>query len=1023
MNRKQLKSVLALGLFLVMVLFSRSIPVDKVDEKIMHLTDKRVDPSFLQSPASWIDSIMDTLSLEERIGQIIMVSAYSNRANRNEKEIAKLIRDYKIGGLVFFQGNPFDQALLTNYYQSLSRIPLFIAMDAEAGIGMRLDSAIRYPNQMMLGAIQNDRLIFEMGGQIARQMKRLGVHINFAPVVDINNNPQNPVINSRSFGENLSSVSRKSLFYMIGLENGGIISVAKHFPGHGDTDVDSHVELPWIHHSRQRLDSLELFPFRELIYNGLSGVMTAHLYVPSLDSRNLMPSSLSERIVDSLLRKDMGFKGLIFTDALGMKGISSHYKPVDAARLALLAGNDVLLMPEDIPGVIRELSNLIRQGILPSELVDIKCRKVLAAKYWAGLNDYKPIDMRHITADLNKPEYILLQRKLIESSLTVIDNSNHILPVRRLDTLRIASVTLSSKTDSTFQQTLQMYMPVACFQLRGDGLDNIDSIFRQLSNYNLIIASVHASTQNPASQFGINDCTLEILDSLTSRFNVVLDVFASPYLLSRIGKSDHLKALMVSYENSALVQHLSAQAICGALGVHGTLPVTPLKWADGTMGLQTEDLGRLKFTIPFEVNMNEDTLRKIDKIIEKAIQYQAFPGCQVLVARKGRIIFNKSYGNPTYDSRIPVSSENLYDLASVTKVAATTQAVMYLVDEGCVGISQKLSAYLPYLLNTNKKNILISDVLMHQSGLQSSMQFYFTTQEPVFRNQTLISSSISDDNPLKISHGKYMNRFTHYKSDIISSMPSDGFPYKMADGLYINRNWPDTMYKGIARTPVSEKKSYVYSDLGFILLKQMVDSITGMNFDRLMDSLFYSRMGANHLCFNPLNHFERSMIIPTEDDLLFRKQLIQGYVHDERAAMFGGIAGHAGLFGNAVDLAKLFQMLMNKGTYGGERYLSRETVELFTTGGKGIAGNRRGFGFDKPEPDRSKPSPACPEASSRSFGHSGFTGTMVWADPAYDLIFIFLSNRVYPDAANNKLVEMNVRTNVQQVVYHSIMDR
>lgn len=1023
MNRKLLKSVLVLGTLFVLILFNRSIPVNKMDEKIMHLTDKRVEPAFLQSPASWIDSIMDTLSLEEKIGQLIMVSAYSNRANRNEKEILKLIRDYKIGGLVFFQGNPFDQALLTNYYQSVSRIPLFIAMDAEAGLGMRLDSTIRYPNQMMLGAIQNDRLIFEMGGQIARQLKRLGVHINFAPVVDINNNPQNPVINSRSFGENLSSVSRKSLFYMIGMENAGIISVAKHFPGHGDTDADSHVELPAIKHNRQRLDSLELFPFRELIYNGLSGIMTAHLFVPSLDSRAYMPSSLSERVVDSLLRKDMGFKGLVFTDALGMKGITSHYKPVEAARLALLAGNDVLLMPEDIPGVVREIALLIRQGNLPEQLVDMKCRKVLAAKYWAGLHHYKPIELAHLTSDLNKPEYVLLQRRLIESSLTVLNNSDHILPVKRLDTLRIASVTLSSKSDSVFQKTLQLYMPVTCFQIRGDGFDNTDSIFRELAKYNLVIASIHASTQNPATQFGITDCSLEILDTLASSREIILDVFASPYLLKRLDHVKHLKALMVSYENTPLVQDISAQAICGAIGVNGTLPVTPSDMHTANSGLSTDQLGRLKFTIPFEANMNEDTLKKIDQIIQKAIQYQAFPGCQILVARKGKIVFNKSYGNPTYNSSMPVNSGNLYDLASITKVAATTPAIMYLVDEGCVGLSQKLSAYLPYLLNTNKKNILISDILLHQSGLQSSMQFYFNTQEAVFKNQTLVSSSLSDDNPLKVSTGQYMNRYTHYRNDIISDEYSAGFPYKMADNLYISRSWPDTMYKGIARTSLNAKKSYVYSDLGFILLKQMVDSITGMPFDRLMDSLFYKRLGADHLCFNPLNHYDRMTIVPTEDDQLFRKQLIRGYVHDQRAAMFGGIAGHAGLFSNAVDLAKLFQMYLNNGVYGGERYLSHETVDLFISGGNGIPGNRRGYGFDKPESDRSKPSPACREASSRSFGHSGFTGTMVWADPAYDLVFVFLSNRVYPDASNNKLVEMNVRTNVQQVVYHSMMDR
>jgi CubicO group peptidase (beta-lactamase class C family) len=431
----------------------------------------------------------------------------------------------------------------------------------------------------------------------------------------------------------------------------------------------------------------------------------------------------------------------------------------------------------------------------------------------------------------------------------------------------------------------------------------------------------------------------------------------------------------------------------------------------------------LKFSIPVEVNMSEDTLARIDEIILKAIENEAFPGCQVLVARKGSIILNRTYGTQVYKGTRGVSSDDLYDLASVTKVAATTQAIMRLVDEGCIDINQKISAYLPYLEKTDKKDLLIRDMLLHQSGLLPFIQFFFETEEPVFRRQALFASAISDANPIRVGPGQYLNRYTHYKENIISNTFSDGFPYKVADNLYICRSWPDTMYHGIAASKLNSRKEYAYSDLGFILLKQMVDSITRVPFDHYLDSVFYRKLGAGNLCFNPLDRFTKASIPPTEDDQLFRKQLVQGYVHDQRAAMFGGIAGHAGLFGNAVDLAKLLQMLLNDGEYAGDRYISSKTLELFTKDPLGINGNRRGLGFDKPEMDILKPGPTCPGASPVSFGHTGFTGTMIWVDPAYDLIYIFLSNRIYPDTNNSKLMDMNIRTNVQQVVYNAILDK
>jgi beta-N-acetylhexosaminidase len=1023
MDRYFLKSVLVVGLLIIMILFTRFSSSGDLDKKELRLTDSKADPEFLQSSSHWIDSILNILTVEERIAQLIMVAAYSNENAGNEKEVSDLIKEHKIGGLVFFQGTPFKQALLTNFYQSITSTPLLISMDAENGLAMRLDSTIRYPSQMMLGAVEDDRLIFDMGGQIARQLKRLGVHINFAPVVDVNNNQFNPVINRRSFGEDLIAVSRKSLFYMIGLENGGIISVAKHFPGHGDTESDSHKELPVLNHTLNRLDSLELFPFRELIYNGLSGIMTAHLSIPSIDPRLEIPSSLSELVIDTLLRKKMGFKGLIFTDALNMKAITNHYKPSEAAELALLAGNDILLMPEDIAEVIKDLSRKVKNGRIPAEIIDEKCRRVLAAKYWAGLNNYRPVALEGLTGDLNKPEYILLQHKLTELAFTLLQNQKDLLPLKRLDTLKVASVVFSDLPDSAFQQSLNQYMPVKCFYIKGNGQDSINEIFTELKKYNLIIASIHANSISHEYQYGINDALIQLTDSLSADKMVILDVFANPYILSRFKKLNRVQALIISYENSDIVQNLSAQAIFGAIGINGTLPVSSLNFKARKSGRKVDSAGRLKFSIPLDAGLNADTLKKIDEIVRRAIEYQAMPGCQILVARNGKVVLHNAYGHQDYTKSRNVKLSDLYDLASVTKVAATTQAIMHLVDDECVGVNQKLSAYLPYLEKTNKKDIYVADILLHQSGLQPFLQFYFATLEPVFKNNLLITSSISDANPIRIGPGQYLNRYTQFKTSLLSNSLSEPFPHKVADNMYILKSWPDSMYMGIALSTLRESKEYIYSDLGFILFRQMIDSVAMIPFEQLVDSVFYKRLGANSLCFNPLNRFDKLDIVPTEDDQLFRHQQLRGYVHDQRAAMFGGISGHAGLFGNAVDLAKLFQMNLNKGEYAGERYIKEETIDLFTRDRHGIDGSRRGMGFDKPEPDITKPGPSCLEASSESFGHTGFTGTMVWVDPKYNLVYIFLSNRVCPDATNNKLIEMNVRTEIQQVIYNAIMDK
>ncbi len=1015
------KWVLIIGMMLYSGSLLSFIPDDhKTEKNDFILKDTKTDPVFLLSPAQWVDSVLNSLTPEQRIAQMIMVAAYSNNNPGNEQEVEKLIRDYGIGGLVFFQGSPARQAWLTNYYQSIAKTRLLIAMDAEWGLGMRLDSTISYPRQMMLGAIQDDRLIFDMGGQIAEQLMRIGVHVNFAPVIDINNNPDNPVINSRSFGEDRNNVTRKALFYMIGMENKGILAVAKHFPGHGDTNMDSHEELPVIGYPRQRLDSVELFPFRELIYHGVSGIMTAHLQIPSLDDRKKAPASLSEIITDSLLRHELGFGGLIFTDAMNMKGITNDYRPVEAAERALQAGNDVLVMPGDVSGVIEHLARLVKRGKIAQEVIDTHCRRILAAKYYAGLGQYQPVDLQNLQHDLCKPEYRLLQRQLIGSAITILRNRNGLLPLQHLDTLKTASVVFSADRDTLFQKALGLYMPVENYYMTGNGQDNLDSLYRALKRYNLVIASIHSNDIRTTRQYGINDCLVEFVDSLAASQDVVLNLFANPYSLNRFRNLDKFRAVVVSYENSPLVQELTTQVDLGASDAGGILPVSAGPWKSGISGMPISGIGRLKFSFPWAAGMSEDTLRQIDEIVSKAIENQAIPGCQVLVARNGMIILNKAYGTHNYNGDRRVAVTDLYDLASLTKVAATTLGLMRLTDEDCVDINQKLSVYLPYLEITNKKDLVIKDILLHQSGLVPFIPFYFSMMEPVFKDQVLLSPNITDSNPIRVGPGQYLNRYTQYKRSIVSGSPSEKYPLKAADNMYILRSWQDTVYLGIAGSPLLEKREYVYSDLGFILFKQLIDSVAGVPYDHFLDSIFYRKLGAGRLCFNPLTHFKREQIAPTEFDQVFRKQQIQGYVHDQRAAMMGGISGHAGLFGNAVDLAKVLQMMLNQGNYAGEQFIKPGTIELFTRRPLGYPGNRRGLGFDKPEPDKTKIQPTAAGASEESYGHTGFTGNMIWVDPAYNLIYVFLSNRVYPDAENTRLAAMDIRTRIQEVLYNAI---
>jgi beta-glucosidase-like glycosyl hydrolase/CubicO group peptidase (beta-lactamase class C family) len=958
---------------------------------VLHAQNKAV---FLSDSTQWADSVIATLSEQERIAQLFMVVAYSNKDELHKQEITDLVKDYKVGGVMFLQGGPVRQANFTNHLQQHAEVPLMISIDAEWGVAMRLDSALRFPWQMTLGAIEDTTLIYDMGVEVARQCKLLGIHINFAPVVDVNSNPKNPIINNRSFGENPNKVARMGIAYMKGMQDNHVLACAKHFPGHGDTDTDSHKTLPVVNHLKYRLDEVELVPFKKLINNGLGSVMVAHLNIPALDDTKDLPSSLSPKVVDGLLKEELGFTGLTITDGLNMQGVTKFYEPGLLDVKALLAGNDVLLFSADVPKAIEEIKKAITENKISQAEIDSRCHKILMAKKWMGLDNYKALDVSKIADEIITIETKLLDKKLVKSSITLLQNYDDLLPLKRLDTLRIASVSIGEQAND-FQAMLSNYASITHFTIAEKATISQQAVLlNKLSKYNLVIVSVHKSNANAWKSYEIDRKADILMQSIAMQSKVVVPIFANPYSLNSFLFTNNFDALLLGYQNSKIAQEQVAQAIFGGIGMSGKIPVST-KHFEINSGINTNAL-KMSYVSAEEIGFNTELLYKIDSIAENAIAEKAIPGCQILIAKEGKIFFSKSYGYHTYGEEIEVKNSDVYDIASITKIASAVPLLMQMVDDGDLNIDDELGKYLE-LDSTNKEHLIIREILAHQAGLYPWIPFY---------KQTLVKDSVS---------GLMQLRDTLYSEEY-----SKEFPIKVADNIYLHYSYPDSMIQQIIASELVEKKEYRYSDLGYYLLKQIIENKYGKAINDIAADKFYSKLGMENLGYLPLGRVAEERIVPTEDDFLFRSQLLKGYVHDMGAAMQGGVGGHAGLFSNANDLAKLMQMYLQNGEYGGERYLSQEVIKEFTKCQFPINENRRGAGFDKVALVDQKGGPASENANQEGFGHSGFTGTLVWADPKTQIVYVFLSNRIYPDVTNKKLLNMDVRTNIMDIIFKSI---
>ncbi len=942
----------------------------------------------------WVDSVFTSLSPDERIAQLLMVRAYSNRDTTYVKELENLVLELNIGGVCFFQGGPVRQAIVTNKLQSAACTPLFVAIDGEWGAGMRLDSVDWFPKPMTLGAIRNDTLIYEMGAEIARQLKRLGVQINFAPVADVNNNPLNPVINARSFGENRISVATKAGWYMKGMQDNGLIAVAKHFPGHGDTGTDSHYTLPVINKSRAELDSVELFPFRYLIDHGVKGIMVSHLTIPALDSGNNAIATLSPLIINNLLRQEMGFSGMVITDGMDMKGLTDFSNPGMVEVDALKAGNDILLLPVDARKAVLNIRRAIDSGFISAELIDEKCRRVLQWKFESGLSKVGIVRTEGLTNDINSIKASVITRKSNAEAITLLSDPQNLIPLKSLDTLKIASLIIGETLVTPFQQMLSAYAPVSHFNLPKEPTQRAcDSVSRLLASYDLVIAGFVKTSDLPQKNFGINRFAASFIDTLSIRIPLILNVFTSPYALSSFNKTASMAAILVSYQDNAVMQELTAQAIFGAIPLSGRLPVTAGSSYKSGFGIERNNVIRFSFGLPEEAMLDSGELSAIDTIVNESIGSGVFPGAQVLVAHNGKVVYRKAFGSQAYENLIPVKNDDLYDLASLTKILSTTLATMKLTGEGVIDPDERLSLYMDVLKESNKSLLTIREIMAHQAGLQPYIPFY----------KRLLDGNQQD-------------------SSFIARHFSLAFPVRVADAFYLSTDWPKYVIDSIIASPLLKKKEYKYSDLGFILLSEAISQITDQPLSSYVKHNFYDKLGLATLGYYPRDRFSISRIAPTENDTVFRKQLVHGDVHDPTAAMMGGASGHAGLFADALDVAVIMQMLLQNGMYGGEVLLDSTVIADFTKVQFPENKNRRGLGFDKPAP-KGEPGPTCDLASSVSFGHTGFTGTYAWADPETGLVYVFLSNRINPDAGNNKITQMNVRTRIQEVIYNSVSQK
>jgi len=914
------------------------------------------------------------MTLEEKVSQMIMVRAFGYYFSTDSdifERLAHLVKERKVGGIIMAQGDVYAEAVLLNRLQGLARIPLLVAADFERGTAMRVRRGTRFPEAMALGATRNAEYAYQMGRAVALEARAIGIQQNYAPVADINDNPLNPVINTRSFGDDPMLVRTMVGAFVRGTIDGGCLATAKHFPGHGDTGTDSHLDLPVIPLSRARLDTVELSSFRAAIDAGVQSVMIGHLAVPVLDSLGV-PASLSAAMVETLLRRELKFRGLVVTDGLEMRALTRDYTPDSVAVLAVHAGADLLLVPPDPDIAVDAVVAAVRRGEISERQVNQSVRRILAVKHQLGLDRRRDVDIDEIASRIGTRAHRHLARGIAQDAVTLLRNRNGLLPVAPGSSPRIAAVLAEDvdddRTDVDRPGSPATTEPVGTYfaqllRSRAPGADIIrvspETDARELgealarsraSDLTLLCLFVKVRTASGKIELPeyLRAFSARLADSGTP---LAVMVFGNPYVAGSIPDA---AAIMCLYGDDEPSSEAAAEALFGEIPVHGRLPVAiPGKFPFGS-GLDLPQT-QLHRDDPAVAGFDAADLQRVDAIIGAAIADSAFPGAQIAVVKDGLLVEEKSFGRQTYDpSSRPIDDGTMFDLASVTKVIATTSAVMKLVDTGAIGLDDPVAKYIPSFESGEKAAITIRQLLLHRGGFPPFRRLWLECPGPASVMDTIAATAL-------VAH------------------PGD---------------------------------STVYSDLGFITLGKIVEKLTGMPLDEFAAREFFTPLRMRNTMYNPPESL-RARCAPTEIDTSWRRSLVQGTVHDENAAFLGGVSGNAGLFSTAGDLAVYMQMLFNRGTYAGRRYLSEQTIDEFI--GKRTAGQERWLGWDMRSPRGSSSGSHFSEAS---FGHTGFTGTCIWADPTRKLAVIFLTNRVYPTRANQKI--MHVRPAVNDAVMKAL---
>ena len=983
--------ILALGLFLWAITLKAQEPIILCQSEVER-----------QDCVEWVESRLSAMSLKEKIGQLFIHTVAPFDTQQNKKNIQNAVKEYKIGGLLFSGGEWIKQVTLTNFAQELADVPLLITFDGEWGLAMRLKGTPSFPRNRVLGCITDNALLYEYGKEVARQCREIGVHVNFAPVADVDNNPLNPVINTRSFGGSPQNVAEKVVAYSRGLEEGGVLSVSKHFPGHGDTNVDSHKALPVLNFSRERLDSIELYPFRKAIEAGVSGIMVGHLEVPALSKK---PASLSSDII-GILQKEYGFKGLIFTDALEMKGISNN---LNVCARALIAGNDMLLAPRNLKRELDGVLAAVKSGELTEAQITEKCRKVLTFKYALGLNKKQFVQVSGLDKRLNRPETKKLLTRMQKAAVTVASNEGKILPLEMSSKGSVILNLGKSSNGDIFYQRMKRYFSVDCIQANPDSLT---AIRKRLSAYDRVIVAIH--TEKYASyQSLLNDLSMK---------KPLIYVYFTPLrqMYKKGAEWRKASAVLLGYGGDAEIQKYVADVLVGKENAEGRLSVEVENYLKPGDGVDLSVSLETKVYRPEDYGMRSSVLAKIDEIALEGIRSKAYPGCQIVILKDGVPIYDKCFGKFTYGNSKKVEANDIYDIASLTKTTATLLAVMKLYDQGKFGLTDRISKYVPILKGSGKERITIEDLLFHQSGLPASWAFYRDAIDDSSYVGTFFKARPDAGHKQRVDTRLYVVNSFEYKKEFVSRTFSNDYPLSLADSLFVSPNFSKYMLDLVASSEIPLRdRRYRYSCLNFMLLKEMVENISGLSMDEFLYKEFYQPMGMEHTLYLPLKRFKKEQIVPTvESDYLRNRKELRGYVHDEIAAFMGGVSGNAGLFSNARDVAKVYQMLIDGGQFNGKRLLSMETCRLFMTKKSRIS--RRGLGFDKPEAAAGK-GPCADEAPSEVVGHTGFTGTCAWADPKNGLVYVFLSNRIYPRPFDHKaLMNLNIRPRIQQVMYQAL---